>query len=133
MAFPGGTGPLSSLFHPLIMWLLSMQWYELILILFIISFTLIIIFYLSHSFYLLVFLSHWSIWGLIYPSHCSYTSHYQFNLLFSFFSLVFSHWTDLGPLFMRFSLHIASYTWGYGFDYWVFKPSFPSFLLPYRS
>ena len=24
------------------------------------------------------------------------------------------------------------YTWGYGFDHWVFEPSFPSFLSPYH-
>ena len=32
---------------------------------------------------------------------------------------------------MRFS-HTSSWTQGYEFDYRVFEPSFPSFLLPYH-
>ena len=29
-------------------------------------------------------------------------------------------------------MHVALYTQGHVVDYWVFKPSFPSFLLPYH-
>ena len=40
-------------------------------------------------------------------------------------------WLPLGPWLMRFFLCITSYTRGYGFDHWVFEPSFPSFLSSY--
>ena len=51
-------------------------------------------------------------------------------LLFLSSPLIYSHWTSFDPWLMRFSTHIAFCTWGYGFDHWVFEPSFLSFLHP---
>ena len=52
----------------------------------------------------------------------------------SFLSSRYRHflWLPLGPWLMRVFLCITSCTRGYGFDHWVFEPSFPSFLSPYH-
>ena len=41
-------------------------------------------------------------------------------------------WLPLGSWLVRFFLCITFCTWGYGFDHWVFEPSFLSFLSPYH-
>ena len=47
---------------------------------------------------------------LIHP-----TNSLIFFLSFLSSSPIYSYWTSLDPWFMRFSTHIAFYTWGYGF------------------
>ena len=69
---------------------------------------------------------------LIPFSHHSHISLMVWLLIFLSFRHRHFLWLPLGPWLMRFFLCITSYTWGYGFDHWVFEPSFPSFLSPYH-
>ena len=72
------------------------------------------------------------IFVLIPSSHHSHVSLMVWLLIFLSFRHRHFLWLPLGPWLMRFFLCITSYTWGYGFDHWVFEPSFPSFLSPYH-
>ena len=65
--------------------------------------------------------------------HIIHMFHWWFDHL-SFLLFLHRHffWRPLGPWLMRILLCITSCTWGYGFDYWVFEPSFLSFLSPYH-
>ena len=119
-------GSLSSpLLHTLVIWLFSMIWFEWISA-HSFSFDLLVLLMIFHSPCL-----HCSLFIVIYilcsifSIHHSCTSHQQFNIFLSSLSsliysslilsssLIYSYWTSPNPWFMRLSVHIAFYTWGY--------------------
>ena len=106
--------------HPLMMWLFSMFWFELIII----SFVCSLFHYHPHYYFRSI--------SFVSPT-CSSLTHLTTSSIFFIFSLspLHSHWTPSSPLFMRFSIHMHFYTQGYGFDQWVYESSFSSFLLHY--
>ena len=141
--FPWDSGSLfSPSLHTLVIWLFFMTWFEWIS---------------AHSFsfdlffFLMVFHSpclHCSLFISIYipcsifSTHHSYTSHQQFNIFFLFFSFIIDIFildsfflTDIFILDVLRSMVYETlctyrilYMKVWGFDHWVFDPSFHSFL-----
>ena len=79
------------------------------------------------------FPTYWYTFVVWYLLHIIHMLLWWFDKL-SFLLFLHRHflWLPLGPWLMRFFLCITSCTRGYGFDHWVFEPSFPSFLSPYH-
>ena len=140
--FPWDSGLLYlSSFHPLAIWSFSMSWFDWIGA-HLLSFLSIFFHILSHSpclHHSLFIYIH--ILCLIFSSSLLLHLLLQFDFFFHSFitnifllflssPLIYSHWTSFDPWLMRFSTHIAFCTRGYGFDHWVFEPSFLSFLHP---
>ena len=78
------------------------------------------------------FLTYWYTFLFWYLLHIIHMFHWWFDHL-SFLLFHYRHflWLPLGPWLKRF-FYALHYTWGYGFDHWIFEPSFPSFLSPYH-
>ena len=112
-----------------------LYWHRLIII----YSTFSLPFFVSHylfpdihsTFYL--FPTYWYTFFIRYFLHIIHMFHGWFDHP-SFLSFHHWHflWLPLVPWLMRFFLCITSGTWGYGFDHWVFEPSFPSLLSPFH-
>ena len=78
----------------------------------------------SHSLHPLVLFLHWPIPGLIFPLHHSCVSHYWYYIHIR-------HPQVHGSWVFLYMLHFIHEDMGF-FYHWVFRPTFPSFLLPYH-
>ena len=87
----------------------------------------------NHCSIFYLFPTYWYTFLIRYLLHITHMFHWWFDHL-SFLLFLHQHflWLPLGSWLMRFFLCITFCTWGYGFDHWVFEPSFPSFLSPYH-
>ena len=87
----------------------------------------------SYLFHPIVLFLHWPIPGLIFPLHHFCVSHYQFDLLHRLIiNIIFTLSTFKSMAHELFYTCCILYMRAWVFYHWVFRPSFPSFLLPYH-